>query len=196
MRDPVALFLAGQQAFSVRVAEIGTVEWDEPTPCSDWTVAQLLDHVIDEHRWTAPLLSGASLDAATTAVAALPTPDGDRDPVWQEAAASSASAWSADGAVGRMVHLGRGPTPARQYLHEMIFDLCVHSWDLGQATRTSHRLPADLVDAVYEMTLGWSETLGSAPALFAPPVPVPDDAPVLDRLIGLTGRDPSWTPPA
>ena len=30
--------------------------------------------------------------------------------------------------------------------------------------------------------------------LFGPPVSVPDDAPLLDRLLGLTGRDPAWRP--
>ncbi len=37
-----------------RVRAVGADQWDAPTPCSDWTVRELVNHVVGEDRWTAP----------------------------------------------------------------------------------------------------------------------------------------------
>jgi hypothetical protein len=75
----------------------------------------------------------------------------------------------------------------------------VHGWDLAIATRQPYpnddQELADPLQTAYE----WVRRVvaqhphGSA-GLFGPPVPVPGNAALLDRLIGLTGRNPSWQP--
>jgi uncharacterized protein (TIGR03086 family) len=194
MDDQLGLFLAGQAAFSVRVADVGSGQWDDPTPDRDWTVADLVDHLIDEQRWVAPLMSGASVEEAQKTVEALANSAaaGDRDAAWQEAASLAAAAFAAEGALERSVALSRGPTPAREYLNEMIFDLCVHSWDLGAAIESPHRLPEDLVAVTYEAVQSFGDL--SSTGLFDSAVEVPADAPLVDRLVAFTGRDPRWTP--
>lgn len=189
MNDMVSLFTTGQQEFGARVHEVRADQWDAATPDDDWDVAALVDHIIDEHRWAAPLLDGMSLADAGDAVAAMsPTAD-DRVGAWDAAAASSAAAFSADGALERTVSLSRGPTPAAQYIGEMIFDLCVHSWDLGRAIGSTRPLPAELVEAVFGMAKAFGD-LSEFGDMFKPAVPVPDDAPLVDQLIAFTGRDP------
>jgi uncharacterized protein (TIGR03086 family) len=189
MDDMVSLFTIGQREFGARVHEVRADQWDAPTPDEDWDVAALVDHLIDENRWVAPLLGGMSLSAAGDAVAALPPTAVDRIGAWDAAAAASAAAFSADDALERTVSLSRGPTPATQYVGEMIFDLCVHSWDLGRAIGSTRPLPEELVETVFGIAKSFGN-LSEFGDMFKPAVSVPDDAPLVDQLIAFTGRDP------
>jgi uncharacterized protein (TIGR03086 family) len=192
--DALATFLAAQREFGDRVHAITEDQWQVSTPDDEWTVADLVDHLADEHRWAGPLLHGHDLDAAATIVKGMrsyPVDGGvgaNLAEQWNEAAASSADAFSADGALERTVELSRGTTPARNYIGEMIFDLVVHSWDLGVAIGYSESVPADLAEAVYSRARHLGDL--SASGLFAKPVDVPEDAPTIDKLVALTGRDP------
>jgi uncharacterized protein (TIGR03086 family) len=170
-------------------------QWSHDTPDSEWDVADLVGHLIDEHRFAAPLLHGLDLVSAGKVVEGtreLPVDGGvgaNRAEAWDEAASGSADAFAADGALGRSVALSRGDTPARRYIGEMIFDLVVHGWDLATAIGYTDPLPADVVEAVYAQ----AEDLGdlSSSGYFSAPVRVPDDAATIDKLVALTGRDPS-----
>ena len=89
------------------------------------------------------------------------------------------------------VELSRGTTPARDYLREMTIDLIVHAWDLGAAIGFAEPLPEQLVTRIESQVRDWGDMSGSG--YFAAPVPVPDDAPTIDRLVAATGRDPNWS---
>jgi uncharacterized protein (TIGR03086 family) len=71
-------------------------------------------------------------------------------------------------------------------------ELVIHGWDVAKASGQPYDVdPADL-----EAVRGFVAQFADQPAdggLFGPPVPVPDDAPELDRVVGLTGRDPGWS---
>ena len=189
------LFLAAQRAFTERVHAIGEDQWQHDTPDDEWTVADLVGHLIDENLWAAPLMHGLDLDAAAAVVdgtRSLPVDGGvgaNLAQAWDEAATSSADAFAGADALERTVTLSRGPTPARRYLAEMTFDLVVHAWDLGQAIGYAEPLPADVVEPVYEQVKELGDELSSS-GLFNPPVDVPEDASALDKLIAITGRDP------
>ncbi|HEU5420408.1 MAG TPA: TIGR03086 family metal-binding protein [Streptosporangiaceae bacterium] len=214
--DLIATFLAAQRAFSDRVHAVSGDQWTLPTPDREWTVADLVWHLVEEHRWAAPLLSGVDMDAAGAVVADLypagpgrggagegdtgkcspgPGGPGQRDSApagpglvrdWDIAATRSADAFRAYGALAGSVHIGRGRAPAPEYLAEMNLDLVVHAWDLGTAIGYPDPLPGDAVAAVYP---GARAIVDRTPAgMFAAPVEVPADAPVLDRLLALTGR--------
>jgi uncharacterized protein (TIGR03086 family) len=45
-----------------RVADVSADQWDLPTPCADWNVRALVNHVVGESLWTAPLLEGRRID--------------------------------------------------------------------------------------------------------------------------------------
>lgn len=194
MDDQLALFLSALREFGARVHAVGEDQWGAATPDTEWTVADLVEHVIDENRWVAPLLHGQDLESAAKVV------DGSRSlPVhggvganlaqeWDEAAIASAEAFTAPGALDRDVELSRGPTPARTYAQEMTFDLTIHAWDLAQAIGYENPLPDDVVSALYPLVTEMGDM--SASGMFKPPVDVPDDAPTIDKLVAATGRDP------
>jgi uncharacterized protein (TIGR03086 family) len=194
MDDLLSLYLSAEHEFTVRVHAITEEQWGAPTRCTEWTVAQLVDHLIDEHRWAAPLMHGQDLEAAGKVVEgsrSLPVDGGvgaNLAQEWDDAVTLSNEAFTARGALDREVALSRGATPVRSYLEEMLFDLTIHSWDLGQAIGYPEPLPDDLVSAVYASVAAQGDLSGSG--LFAPPVQVPDDAPTIDKLVAATGRRP------
>jgi uncharacterized protein (TIGR03086 family) len=191
-------FLAAQQAFTRRVHAIREDQWHAPTPDAEWDVAALVDHLIEENRWAAPLLHGLDLESAGKVVQGsrkLPVEGGvgaNLAEVWDEAAVESSDAFSADGALDRTVVLSRGETPVRQYLAEMTFDLIVHGWDLGQAIGHPQDFPDDVVEAAYAEAKSMGDLSGTG--MFNAPVSVADDAPAIDKLVAFTGRDPAWKP--
>ena len=189
--DLIATFSRAQAAFTERVHAVIPDQWQLSTPDAQWTVADLVGHLIDEHRWAAPLLAGLDMDAALAVVARLGPAGGDGAALvraWDRAAATSAGAFRADGALTGQVAITRGSVPAVEYLEEMVLDLIVHAWDLGVATGYPAPLPAGAVAAIYPLA---QAIVDRTPAgMFEPPADVGADAPVIDRLVALTGRRP------
>ena len=72
-------------------------------------------------------------------------------------------------------------------------ELVIHGWDLAKATGQPAGYDGPELDAVHEMVQQFRA--GGIEGLFGPLVDVPDDAPLLDRILGLAGRDPDWQPP-
>jgi uncharacterized protein (TIGR03086 family) len=195
MDDLLALFRAGQREFGARVHAVTEDQWTAATPDSEWTVADLVGHMVEEHRWAAPLVHGQDFESAAKVVEgarSLPADGGvgaNLAQEWDEAATGSAEAFSAPGALDRDIELSRGTTPVRAYLEEMIMDLTIHSWDLGQAVGYSDPLPDELVSSVYVRVAAAGDMSGSGH--FKEPVDVPDDAPTIDKLVAVTGREPN-----
>lgn len=192
------MFLTAQRAFGDRVHAIGEDQWHATTPCDDWDVTQLVDHLIDENQWVPPLMHGLDLESANKIVQgarSLPVDGGvgaNLTEVWDGASLACADAFREDGGMERTVALSRGPTPATGYITEMIFDHLVHAWDLEKAIGyRGDALPDDLAATAYEMVQGMGD-LSQFGDMFKPAVSVPDDAPIMDKLIGLTGRDPNY----
>jgi uncharacterized protein (TIGR03086 family) len=195
MDEHLEKFLSAQREFSARVSAVSEDQWQLPTPASEWTVADLVSHLIEEHRWAAPLMDGHDMEAAEKIVhgaRSMPVDGGvgaNLAEEWREAAIASADAFSADGALDREVQLSRGATPARDYVEEMIFDLVVHGWDLGKAIGYDQAFPNDLVEPVLAKVREFGDLSGTG--MFDKAVDVPDDAPAIDKLIALTGRHPN-----
>jgi uncharacterized protein (TIGR03086 family) len=194
--DDLERFLTAQRAFTDRVHAVAEEQWRLDTPDTEWTVADLLAHLIEEHRYAAPLLHGQDLATAAQIVEgsrSLPVDGGvgaNLAEEWDEAAVESADAFAADGALDRTVELSRGTTAVRDYIKEMTFDLVVHGWDLETAIGYSgDPYPDEVVEDIYAAAKKFGDL--SSSGFFDPPVDVPDDASTLDKLIALTGRRPA-----
>jgi uncharacterized protein (TIGR03086 family) len=187
-------YLRAQRAFGDRVHAVSEDQWDAPTPDTEWTVTDLVRHLVEEQRWAAPIIHGHDLEAAGKIVEGsrtLPAHGGVGGNVaeeWDEAATEAANAFSEDGALERTVALSRGATPASEYIREMTADLIIHGWDLQTAIGFDGSLPEDVVEAVYEMAREFGDL--SSTGMFAAPVEVDESASALDRLVALSGRSP------
>jgi uncharacterized protein (TIGR03086 family) len=161
------------------VQTIGPEDLHRPTPCRDWDVAALADHLID----TIARLGAA---AGIRAVA----PKGDSiDERLQQLTQPILAAWRDRGLADDVVFAGR-TLPGRLALGILSLELMVHGWDFAMALQR----PLDVSDAHAAHVLGLAQhTLtpeSRATAGFDPPVPVPGNVGKLDHLIAFTGRDP------
>ncbi|WP_214412831.1 TIGR03086 family metal-binding protein [Sphaerisporangium fuscum] len=174
--------------FGLRVAMINDDRWSAPTPCSEWTVRDLVGHLVTEQLWVPPLLAGETVTEIGDRFEGDPLGD---DPVarWTEAAAAAQQAFAEPGALDREVHLSYGTVSARRYCREMTSDLAVHAWDLARALGVNDRIDPDLMSEAYDYLSPMAGQLEQS-GIFAPAVPVPDDADPQTRTLALTGRRP------
>lgn len=183
-------FDAGLRAFGALVSAVPADRWTGATPCSDWDLRALVNHVFVEQLWAEPMLSGRTIDDVGARF------DGDQlgdDPAaaWEPAAAASLEEFSKAGALDATINSSMGPSPARQYLGEMTFDVIVHRWDLGQAIGDVQQLSDDelgFVESATEGMAGMADDLISA-GIFAPPLPVGSDAGRQTALLARLGRN-------
>jgi uncharacterized protein (TIGR03086 family) len=176
-------------------AEIVTMtpagQLDAPTPCTDWDVRALLNHLIGT-LWLAEALFSDQAPRHPMRPGGLPPGDlaGD-DPAaaYAEAAAATLAAAAAGDTLTR-VHvtpLGEMPGPALAGFTTL--DILVHGWDLAAATGQ----PTDLDGRLAAHVLGFAEH-ALPPDMRAPriaaPLPVARDAPVTHRLVAFLGRQP------
>ena len=164
-----------------------------PTP-SDIPVRGLLAHI---HR-----LALAFRDAADKAGS--PAQDGARpgelDENWRalipERLVALAAAWSKPEAWEGSTKVGGLTMPGAAAAQVAVDELVIHGWDLARATRQPFSCDSASLQASLDFVTTAQEQSGGAgrEGLFGPAVEVPPDAPVIDRIIGLSGRDPSWTP--
>jgi uncharacterized protein (TIGR03086 family) len=124
--DEQAHFVRAVDGFSRRVHAATPEQWAAPTPCAEWSVRDLVNHLIGEMVWLPPLLEGLTIAEVGDRF------DGDLtgdDPVaaWDGASAAAASAVTSLGDGTREVHLSYGDVPAAHYVEEVAVDLLVHS---------------------------------------------------------------------
>jgi uncharacterized protein (TIGR03086 family) len=179
------LFQRAQNQFTDRVDAVAPDQWeDESLP--GWTVADLVAHLTSEALWVPPLLAGEPYAEGRFPEDTTDLLGDDPFTGWETAADGALSAFAEDDALVRTVHLERGPTPATQYILEMIADLTVHAWDLAQATDGDTELDLELVTAA--LVFGEQLPEGGVPGLFDPPLDVSAAAPPLVRLLARFGR--------
>ena len=181
--DWLALQKQAAEEFGARVELI--TDWAAATPDTEWTVTDLVRHVVLEQQWIPPLLSGLSVLDARRSLAPL-GPDLARE--WATYSARAAEAWAATPA-DAPVRLSYDTVTASAYLREQVSDVTIHSWDLACATDADESLDSALVEAVWTVFEPQRDTL-EASGLFASPVPADENAPLQTRLLALTGRDP------
>jgi uncharacterized protein (TIGR03086 family) len=166
------------------IANVGDEQWSDPTPCTEWNVRELVAHVVAGNERFVSFLDGRTPEA--------PTPiAGNEVHAFRDSARRLVAAFAQPGALERIVTVPIGQVPGIVALHLRVTELLVHGWDLAWATGQHVTFPDALVDQELRFTV---EKLSDVPAdrrPFAAPRPVADDAPVIDRLAALLGRDVS-----
>ncbi len=177
------------RAFGDAVHAAGADGWDRRTPCTEWTVRDLVNHLVAEQLWAPSLLAGATLDDVGDRF------DGDvlgDDPAaaWDAAAEAAREAFLDDGVLGRAVHVSAGLVPAREYGWQMTIDAAVHAWDLATALGLPCPVTEALAERLLDVVRPWVDEWQGL-GIFDPPVPVHRGAGATARLVALLGRQPS-----
>ena len=189
--DPVRLLEHAQQWTSDVVAGVREPDFARPTPCEDWDVARLLDHLIADLETFNRVAAGEPLDIAT---AIDPTDPDNVGRAWpkpsehfERLVAESHEIWSRPGALEKTYKTARSEMPGEGLIMISLIDTLVHGWDLAKATGQSTEMPQDVAESALAFT---TKMMKERRIGFGDPVPVPDDASVTDRLVGWLGRQP------
>jgi uncharacterized protein (TIGR03086 family) len=160
---------------------------DAPTPCSEWTLQQLLNHTIASADGFASIVDGSVAEFDVESWAETPFA-GDAVAAYDAAVAHALSAFGAPGAFERVVSIGPNEAPVSVLVYPCAGDALLHGWDLATATGQDAEIP-EAPGA--EVLVFVEQNLGDGPRPgFAAAVPVPDDAPVGQRLVASSGRRP------
>jgi uncharacterized protein (TIGR03086 family) len=173
-----------------RVNGVEPDQWEDPTPCTDWTVRELANHVVGEDRWTAPLMKGSTIEEVGDSL------DGDLlgdDPVRSalDAAMEATTAVAEELPKDGTVHLSYGEERMSEYIYQLAADHLVHAWDLAVATGQDRRLDPHLVSEV----AGWfaeREDLYRGAGAVGPRGVSGGSA--QENLLASFGRDAAWGP--
>src|SRR5215211_5308092 len=126
------------------IAGVRADQYGDTTPCEDWTVRDLLEHMIG-------VVAGLGAAAAGEVPAPFQLAD---DPAGQFEAASAAAvaAWRRRGVLDRVVDAGPGPMPGRVLASINLLDTATHTWDLATATGQPRELPEPVAEAALEVS--------------------------------------------
>jgi uncharacterized protein (TIGR03086 family) len=157
------------------------------TPCTDWSVRDLLNHMVGGQRRYIMLLNGA------TTVEVEATRDHDHlgtDAVaaFDEAHAELTASFRTPGALTRIVHHRGGDRTGRDLLLMRTVEYAVHGWDLSQAIGVDDTIEGDLAEFLAREVTAAHHLWEGPRGAFAAPVTAPASAAAQDRLMRLTGR--------
>ncbi|MGY1590779.1 TIGR03086 family metal-binding protein [Geodermatophilus sp. SYSU D00708] len=172
------------------VAAVTPDQWDAPTPCTDWTVRRLVNHLVGGNRLVVRVLRGEPLPPLDQLGRRASVDQLGEDPAasHRDSADQLLAALREPGVLERAHTLPAGTLPGPALVRLRTVETLVHGWDLARATGR----PAPFPDELAERELAFSrDLLGRLPEgrqPFAPPRPVAEDAPAIDRLAALLGR--------
>jgi uncharacterized protein (TIGR03086 family) len=190
MNSPVDLHPAAERV--ARLVEVLPDDaLDRPTPCEAYTVAALLDHVA----------GGLVAFRAAAVKDPLPgAPSGDARnlvPDWRTRiprdARALADAWDDPTAWTGMTAAGGVDLPGEVAGIVALDELVIHGWDLARATAQPAGYEGPGLEPVMQLVTQFRG--GGIEGLFGPEVPMSDNDPLFERILGKTGRDPGWEPP-
>lgn len=170
-------------AFAAKVAAVPPDRWASPTPCGEWTVRDLVRHVVDIHGMFLGLV-GRELGAIVSV---------DDDPVAAIGAARAVVQADLDdpGRAGAGFEGFFGPTTFEMSIDRFVnFDLVVHGWDLARATGLDERIDPGDIARVAAGVAAFGDTLYSS-GVCAAPLDAPPRADDQTRLMASLGRR-SW----
>jgi uncharacterized protein (TIGR03086 family) len=166
------------------VDAIQPCQWPAPTPCLDWTVHRLVEHLVGKNLVFSAVLAGQPLPQRGDGLA------GDQlANAYRESAAALLAQFAEPGVLDRSYEGPLGAATGSERLNIRMYDLLAHGWDLAQPLG----LPADLPEEAAEQALAFARADGRAVrpggGCFGPPRPVADAAPAIVRLAAFLGRD-------
>jgi uncharacterized protein (TIGR03086 family) len=175
--DIVDRYQDAADGFTARLDAVADDQWDNPTPCTDWNVRQLVDHVIE--------IQGQIPEGLGSSV-----PDGDgTQERWNRVRKAAIAALRQPGVFERTMPGRAGDVPVEMALLPRLSDLILHTWDLARATGGDEHVDADSAAVVLEFLKPNDEILRSS-GTFGPKVDPPPGADAAVELLCFSGRRP------
>ncbi|MES5817576.1 TIGR03086 family metal-binding protein [Streptomyces sp. RG80] len=172
------------------VAAVPAAAWGAPTPCSEWTARQVLNHArIDQQGYGLAITGGRpDSDPFAPADALAADPSAELDEVLRMVA--DAYAGLPVDAAEVPTPLGPMPLPAAAAAAAM--DAAVHAWDIAVATGQDRPLTEELAEGIWPLAEQLVDHLRDSYRVFAPAIEIPDGSGRAEALLAFLGRDPQW----
>ena len=189
--DVYTLYHRSVESWADRVNAVRPEQWDLPTPCREWSVRDLTNHVTGEDRWTVPLMRGSTTSDVGARL------EGDllgEDPIGSSltAAADATTVVRETLPSDAPVHLSYGEERREEFVHQLAADHLVHGWDLAVAIGADPRLDPALVHEVATWFAEREDLYRSVGVVGARKSCTGSDAQA--ALLAGFGRDPDWGP--
>ncbi len=168
------------------VANVRGDQWEDPTPCSEWNVTQLVHHLVGNNVWFAAAMRGDDASDGPPKVDLLGA-----DPLgaYTRSATAANDAMATPGAMERVLPYWGGVV-GRLFTAEHFVDCFIHGWDLAKATGQDTRLPSDLVQKALEIVTPGNGQPAVDEVWDFVDVPAPQTTDVQAVLLARTGRTP------
>jgi uncharacterized protein (TIGR03086 family) len=191
--DPRPAFAAAAATAGAVAAAVRPDQLRGPTPCPEYDVRALLGHLVAVLRRVAAVGRGEHPFSVPQVVPDVP------DHGWGAAARAAAddalAAWADPALLGRQLTLPFGTFPGAAALATYTGEVTTHTWDVAAATGQAPDWDPAVVALALTATRRALPAGNRGPGVpFGPVVPVPDDAPLIDRLVAWQGRTPGWRP--
>lgn len=177
-----ALLATGHIVAGVRPEQLA-----DPTPCRDWDVRLLLNHIIGGNHTFAEVARGGRPDpSGVMEDYTRPNPGAN----YLTSAEAVLAAWAEPGAMTRKVHMPFGDIPGSAAVSIHFLDIVVHGWDLARATGQDTTIDPDLAAEALDISRDLLSPELRDIGVFGPEVPASDDDPLHARLVAFMGRRP------
>jgi uncharacterized protein (TIGR03086 family) len=177
--DQLEAHQRAQQQFQSVLANVPADQWSLPTPCPEWDVAALVDHIIGGNGWVQGLAGRQPAEV----------PADDKVAAVAASAEGAHSVFSAEGALSAMYELPFGTMPGRAFIGLRTNDLIVHAWDLAKATGQSTALDEELAaEGLAASRMRITPEVRGEGRPFGAEMPCPEGRGACDQLAAFLGR--------
>ena len=183
---PGELYVRAMERTRRTIDGVRADQWHAGTPCTDWEVRQVTNHLIGENLWAGELFTGKTIQEVGNQL------DGDltgEDPAaaYRHSVAVASTVVTAPGAMTQTCHLSFGDYSGADYAEQLFLDTLIHGWDIAKGTGQDTRLDAELVAACLPIAHTLASQFRSA-GVYGEDLPVAPDADPQTRLLALLGR--------
>jgi uncharacterized protein (TIGR03086 family) len=180
--DVLTRFDRAAAAADAVVAAVKTEQLDDPTPCTEWTVRRVLNHMVGGNKAFLSMQTGGyPVDRAADHLGADPLAS------FQTSVAALRAAFAVEGALTKIVPSPFGEAPGRVLVTRRLHEMMVHGWDIAKATGQSTDLDPELARECLE-DFRRLRADGRGAGMFADPTEPPPGATAADQLAAFTGR--------
>jgi uncharacterized protein (TIGR03086 family) len=183
--DPLTTLSRAVDQVADVIAGVGDGQWEMRTPCHDWDVTRLIDHIIQSTRNGLIQATGGKPERS-----AVPPHVDDPAAEFGRVGAALIAAFRDADLEGTVEMPGMGEVPRSFPVARLNAELAVHTWDLARATGQSTALDAQVGEAALTWARGALKPQMRGEA-FGPEVSIDPSAPLYDRLAAFFGRDPN-----
>ncbi len=185
MMDPRELFARSVEQAWHCLRHVREDQLHNDTPCSEWDLRMLMNHMVYELLWMPDLLYGKTIAEVGDRYEG-DVLRSDHHSAWQHAAdAALVAVKSVE--LDKPVHLSRGEVSAKDYIMEVANDLFIHAWDASQSVNSTLLLNEQMAQDFHDFLLPSVEGYRKSGS-YGPAVEVANDADIVTKLLALTGR--------